>query len=207
MEGLGGDGRDDQPPEAALTESEIAPHLKGVTAMLLRRTRDAQLAHDLTQDVALAVLLAVREGRLRERGALYAYMLQAARNLLMASQRKKAPETMDTLPEDSALWQEQISLPEQVFERGQLHELIVEVLDGLSVERDRELLRGYYVDGLDKPELMQILQMDATLFDKTLFRARARLCEAMRRKMQRSPANVEEPAPWAVPVDGKPRFS
>lgn len=208
MEGLGGDDRDASSAETSpLTESDIAPHLKGVTAMVARRTGDIHLAWDITQEVAMAVLLAVREGRIRQRGALYAYMLQAARNMLMANQRKKAPETMETLPEDSALWQEQTRLPEQVVERGQLHELIVDVLGDLSVERDRQLLRGYYVDGLEKPELMQILQMDAHLFDKTLFRARERMSDAVRKKMQRSPANVEESAPSTVPVVGKSRSS
>lgn len=206
MEGLGGDDRDAASADTpALTESEIAPYLQGVTAMLAKRTGDIHLAWDLTQEVAMAVLLAVREGRIRQRGALPAYMLQAARNMLMARHRKKAPETMETLPEDSALWQEHTRLPEQVVESGQMHELIVDVLDNLPVQRDRQLLRGYYVDGLEKPELMQILQMDATLFDKTLFRARERISEAVRKKMQRSPAKVEEPAPSTVPVDGKSR--
>lgn len=206
MEGLGGDGREEADPAMpALTESEVVTRLPGVTALILGMTRDFTLTKDLTQDVAIAVVTAIREGRIRQHDALTAYMHQAARNIVLANHRKMTPEILETLPEETPLWQQPGQSPEEVFEKSELNRLVKVVIASLPMERDRQLLYGVYVECLSKAELMHRLDMTADLYDKTLFRARSRMCEEIRKKMQEKNSRVEETSPSAVPVSGKSR--
>ena len=53
-----------------------------VSVLALARTRDRELARDLTQDVMLAVVLALRNGHLREAERLAAFVYGTARNVI-----------------------------------------------------------------------------------------------------------------------------
>ena len=53
-----------------------------VSVLALARTRDRELARDLTQEVMLAVVLALRNGHLREAERLAAFVYGTARNVI-----------------------------------------------------------------------------------------------------------------------------
>ena len=53
-----------------------------VSALAFARTRDRELARDLTQEVMLAVVLALRDGHLREAERLAAFVYGTARNVI-----------------------------------------------------------------------------------------------------------------------------
>jgi hypothetical protein len=57
------------------------------------------------------------------------------------------------------------------------------VLAELHSERDRALIRGFYVDGQTKPALMLAWNLDKDHFDKVLSRARLRMRELMHEKL------------------------
>src|SRR5262245_30018320 len=66
-----------------LAEEEFDRLFRNRIALLVRtRTRNPGVVQDLTQDVLLAVVLALRNGHLREPGRLAAFVYGTARNLI-----------------------------------------------------------------------------------------------------------------------------
>lgn len=205
MEGMA-DGReeaDGQPAEIA--ESDVVARLPGVRALILRMTHDMHLTNDLTQDVLIAVVMAIREGRIRQPEALAAYMHQSARHIVYAANRKLQPVALGELPEQETLWQDRQKTPLEQCEEDELRRLARAVLEELPVQRDRDLLVGYYVDGVGKGELMQRLQLSADQFDKVIFRARTRMRDRLREKMQETRNGMEGLARSALSSSARPR--
>lgn len=206
MEGASGENDEAGSPAAVLSESDVVAGLPGVRAMILRMTRDPTLTNDLTQDVLIAVVVALREGRIRQPAALAAYMHQSARHIVYAAHRKAQPIALAELPEqDESLWRERTLTPLEQCEEDELRRIAHEVLAELPAQRDRDLLVGYYIDGADKSELMQRLELGADQFDKVIFRARSRMRERLREKLCESDGTVRGPASSALPFRGRSR--
>lgn len=161
---------------------ELRPRLR---LLLVRWTRDVELAEDLCQDVVLAVVQAIREGRVRSLQALPAYAHQAARNALMMSIRKRSPELTDTVPDVSPVWGDSPPTPLEACERAEVSSLTKIALDSLTTQRDRDLMRGFYADGRSKPELMEEFSLTKDQFDRVISRARSRMLELLRQKYPR----------------------
>lgn len=202
----GGRNEGSQPAAPAIEESEVVARLPGVRTLILRMTHDTHLTNDLTQEVLIAVLLAVREGRVRQPSALAAYMQQSARHIVYAANRKMQPVTVDELPDRESAWQDTPRTPLEHCEDAELQRFAREVLAELPAQRDRDLLIGFYVDGSSKAELMQRLALEAGQFDKVLFRARSRMRDRIREKMQQKHQAVGDPASSVVPIGGRARF-
>jgi RNA polymerase sigma-70 factor, ECF subfamily len=80
-------------PEA---ESELVAHVAPrVRAMALVRTRDRDLARDLTQETLIAVLQACRKGQVRDLERVSGFVCGVARNIINNHKRRslKHPET------------------------------------------------------------------------------------------------------------------
>ncbi|MEO7274528.1 MAG: sigma-70 family RNA polymerase sigma factor [Vicinamibacterales bacterium] len=73
--------------DAAAETALLADLTPRVRAMLRARTRNGDLAGDLTQDTLVAVLRAARAGQVREAAAIRGFALGVARNLLANHQR------------------------------------------------------------------------------------------------------------------------
>lgn len=206
MEGASGENDEAGSPAVELSESDVVAGLPGVRAMILRMTRDPTLTNDLTQDVLIAVVVALREGRIRQPAALAAYMHQSARHIVYAAHRKAQPTALAELPEqDESLWRERTLTPLEHCEEDELRRIAHEVLAELPAQRDRDLLVGYYIDGADKSELMQRLELGADQFDKVIFRARSRMRERLREKLCESDGKVRGPASSELPFRGRSR--
>lgn len=206
MEGVADGGAEADGQTAALAESDVVARLPGVRALILRMTHDMHLTNDLTQDVLIAVVMAIREGRIRQPEALAAYMHQSARHIVYAASRKLQPVTPGELPEQETAWQDRQKTPLEQCEEDELRCLARAVLAELPVQRDRDLLVGYYIDGVGKAELMQRLQLSADQFDKVIFRARTRMRDRLREKMQATRTGMEGLAPSAIPSSARSRF-
>ncbi|MBL8298902.1 MAG: sigma-70 family RNA polymerase sigma factor [Rhodanobacteraceae bacterium] len=205
MEGAADGCTGAEPPGAELSESDVVGRLPGVRAMILRMTRDTALTNDLTQEVLIAVIVALRGGRIREPAALAAYMHQSARHIVYAAQRKSQPIPVAELPEHDSLWTDRPRTPLEHCEDDELQRIAHEVLAELPVERDRDLLRGFYLEGIDKNELMRRLELTPDQFDKVLFRARTRMRDRLRKKMQQPTESLRDTAPSALPSGGRAR--
>src|SRR5258705_12513314 len=68
----------------------VNTYRRGVFVIAVARTRDREAAHDLTQEILIAIIKALREGQLREATKLTAFIQGTARNLINNYLRVKA---------------------------------------------------------------------------------------------------------------------
>jgi len=159
---------------------------KGLKVLLLRMTRDPDLAKDLSQDVIESVLIAIRARRVHSVQALPAYIHACARNLVYANARHASRTVLDNSPDLI----ECDATPLDHCEKQELAAMAQKVLAELPTDRDRGLIRGFYIEGQTKQMLMQTWQLDRDHFDKVLSRARLRMRELMHEKLQQNAGKV-----------------
>ncbi len=71
--------------------------------------------------------------------------------------------------------------PVTTAQRMQLRDAMRAVIGGMPVRRDRQLLRRFYFDDLDRELICAELNIDASHFRRVIHRARLRLVEALAR--------------------------
>lgn len=155
-------------------ENEFArAYERGVRALARRHCRPGDPAvDDVVQDVLRNVLEQLRAGRLRDPAALPAYVRQAVVFAANAEYRKRAHRAevdSDAVGEIAA--NEDVAEGHAARERAAL---VRELLQDLPVERDRELLRRFYVEERDKADVCRELGIDVSHFHRVVFRARER---------------------------------
>jgi len=166
--------------------------------ILLRLTRNADVANDLAQDVMLSVLQALRSGRILDHAALPAYIQHSARNAALMWQRRPKPDSMAELPEVDSMWAQAPRTPLEHCEDVELKVLARQVLQELPTDRDRQLILGFYVHGLEKADLMQRFGLNRDQFDRVISRARLRMRDLIKAKMNSPGAEVREVVPAVV---------
>ena len=123
--------------------------------MLASRTRDTEAARDLTQEVLLAVLNALRGGQLRASEKLSAFVHGTARNLVNNHFRTQGRKPHE-IPLDSEL-----PLPardDQAFEEAERSALVRRAVDHLEPV-DRKILLMTLVDGLKPGKIAEQLEL------------------------------------------------
>jgi RNA polymerase sigma-70 factor, ECF subfamily len=142
--------------------------------LIRRKTRDAQLAADLLNDAVVITLDHLQQGRIEQHDALAGYVFKVAINLYQNHQRKYSRrDGRHVLLEnvDAALMPSHAPNPDAAA----LAHLVQEILSGLPTERDRVLLRRFYLDEDDKQVICRDLAISAANFDRVIFRARQRM--------------------------------
>jgi RNA polymerase sigma factor (sigma-70 family) len=130
-------------------EEELVQLFSDRIAFLIRaRTRDPEAARDLTQDVLMAVVLALRNGHLRESERLAAFVYGTARNLInnYLRSRSRLPRA-DSIDDDVHIADSQN--PFDDTERTALVRNALDVLDSI----DRRILLLTLVEGLKPGEI------------------------------------------------------
>ena len=130
-------------------EEELVHLFRDRIGLLVRmRTHDADVARDLTQDILLAVVLALRDGHLRERERLAAFVYGTARNLVnnYLRARNRAP-TEDPIDERCCLTA--VRDPIEDIDRSALVRRALASLD----TTDRQILLLTLVEGLKPGEI------------------------------------------------------
>ena len=128
---------------------------KPVFLMLMWRTRDPEAARDLTQEVLLAVLSAVRNGQLRASEKLSAFVHGTTRNLANNHLRTQGQKPRE-MPLDADL---PLAAPKEEWleeeERSSLVRRAVEQLEPI----DRKILLMTLVDGLKPGRIAAELEL------------------------------------------------
>lgn len=153
---------------------------------LLFRARKAPKGDvdDLVQETLLIVLRRLREGAIEDPETLGAYAAATASNVWIALQRRQGRQRQIGV-EYAELLEPQAELPpEATLTQAQIRSAVRECIDGLRKARDRDVLRGYYLNEVDKPDLCERLGISSVHFDRVLFNARERLAKAFRRFRQ-----------------------
>lgn len=168
----------------------IERYSRGLRFLLRRRTRDSEQAEDLLQETWLVALNKIRTKGLEDPARLAGYLAGIARNLAIGEVRKAArqktsanSELVDRIPDDS-------DNPYRKVSRAEICNHVRDLINGLSTERDREILNRFYVYEEDKPKICEQLGVDSTHFNRVLFRARQRLKSAIEASDRRSQFTV-----------------
>lgn len=159
----------------ATAESELYHHYgRPLRLMLVRRTRDPQLAADLCQEAFVIAIRKLRAGEVRKPDALAAFLRQTAVNLSIEHYRREKRYTAqdDGIIELHAPHTEEKA---QQVDQVQVRALLEQVLDQLGQPRDREILYRFYLLDQDKMIICQALQLSAAHFDRVLYRAKQRM--------------------------------
>jgi RNA polymerase sigma factor (sigma-70 family) len=148
----------------------VAPRVR---AMALARTRDRDVARDLTQDVLVAVLLAARKDQIRDQSRVIAFVCGVAKNIINNYARRQRLRPESPL-EDEML---QLAAQDNLEASDRLR-----VLDGalaqLSAD-DQQLLRLTLVDGMKPGEIAEQLRLTPEVVRTRKSRALKRMLEAM----------------------------
>lgn len=159
--------------DASAETQMVHRYQKGLITMLRVRSRDTAVADDITNETWSLVLVKIRGNELRDSSKLAAFILQIGRNLLLMHYRKNQKHKYES---EDAIVNTATSdpSPEQQLENKQLGVTLGRVLGELKQERDRQILRRFYVDQEEKDVLCDELGLSHQHFDRVLFRARER---------------------------------
>jgi RNA polymerase sigma-70 factor (ECF subfamily) len=152
----------------------VARYARGVRLILLKRTGDAQVASDLCQDTFIVVIRKLRAQELRDSSRLAAFINQVAVNLSIEHFRKErrfvhSPDGIIGL--NHAHTDRHGKQVDYEAARTQLRGVLRE----LAIERDREILRRFYLSDDDKDVICTDLGLSSVHFDRVLYRAKQRM--------------------------------
>ena len=167
-------------------ESELVEHFAPrVRAMALVRTRDPDLAKDLTQETLLAVLQAFRKGQVRDRDRVAGFVCGVARNVINNHKRRslKHPET--PLDEETRRLPRRQEADDDDPERRRL---MARALGTLS-PTDRQVLLLTLVEGLKPGQIAQKIGVSADVARTRKSRALKRVLEVIDAQSQNAAAD------------------
>lgn len=167
--------RGDKGAEAAFVK-RFTP---GLLTVLRVRCQDEELCRDLTQEALRIVLLRLRGAGLEDPAGLAGFLRGTALNLLANELRRSAHRTTESASDwlDQAVSER--AGPYETVEVDDLVRAVRELISGMKVERDRELLWRHYVLEDTKERLCAEFALSAEHFDRVLHRARQRLREML----------------------------
>jgi len=142
--------------------------------MLLNRTQNPDIAKDCCQQALLIALIKLRAGKVLKPESLLSFLRSTATNVARAHFRKEKRYT--------SLNCELFSAPastgnraEQEIDCETVRLLLNDILDLLTVERDKEILRRFYLRDEEKSVIRRDLEISAAHFDRVIYRAKGRL--------------------------------
>jgi len=173
---FGGDTMQEEPPVASATMSEanaaavvlaqrilagdrsaedelVSTYRRAVFVIAMARTRDRDAALDLTQEILIAILKALRSGQLRESTKLAAFIQGTARNLINNYLRTKAHHAEVELDDEAYS-----ADPVEELESLERRRLVQRELESFSIT-DRQILLLSLVDGHSLAEVAQRLNL------------------------------------------------
>jgi len=149
---------------------------RGVKVILRNAGADASAVDDLHQETFRIALEKIRSGELRYAAGLNGFIVSLARNLVTEHfGRGTRPTTNDSAaleaiqsPEPGAL--DRIVAGEQAW-------CVRQALEELGTERDREILRRFYLSSEAKEKICADWGLSSLQFNRVLYRARERYRE------------------------------
>jgi RNA polymerase sigma factor (sigma-70 family) len=158
----------------ASAEEELVHLFRDRIAVLVRaRTGDHGVSQDLTQEVMLAVVVALRNGQLREPDRLAAFVYGTARNLINNYLRTRSRLPKED-PIDDGHDRAAVADPVENTERIALVRRALGALDAI----DRTILLLTLVNGLKPAEIAARIGLTSEV-------VRARKCRALKKTIER----------------------
>lgn len=165
-------------------EAELVEHYStSIRLMLLKKTGSRQLSHDICQEAMIVTLKKLRADSLRVPESLPAFIRQTAIYLCIDYYRK---EKRYIRQEDGIISHQTTHNDEKAraIDNQQAGALLEDLLGQLSVDRDREILRRFYLDDEDKAVICRDLGLSHVHFDRVLYRAKKRMRELIKQRSE-----------------------
>ncbi len=162
----------------------ISKYWRGLYFVLTKRTNDPDLASDLAQDAFVVIITNAREGKIENAAGFNNYVRQVGINLMIAHYRKEKRQSTDGLADiDTVIPDDSPDIYRQLYSANML-ELVQNLMDELSTERDREILTQYFVYEKDKSDICRKMELKPEHFDRVLYRAKNRLLSLVQSKLE-----------------------
>jgi RNA polymerase sigma factor (sigma-70 family) len=156
-------------------EAQLAEYLTPRLRVMMRaKTRDAELARDLTQDAVIEVLKALRRGQLREPARLNAFVHGVARNVANNYVRTRREDTGHEPLSDL------LAQPLDEVDAHERRDLVTRGLAQISPS-DREILDLVLVEGLKPGEIAARMGLAPEVVRTRKSRALKRVLTALQR--------------------------
>ena len=165
-------------------EQLLARFTLGVRVLLRRHAGNAAIAiDDLAQDVLSAVLEQLRKGAIREAAALPGYVRTSALHRLHAELRshQQTAQSHEAIDGDDPRLVAANAAPGDELDAARKARQVRELLASLPVERDREVLKRFYLLEESCETICAALEIDADHFRRVIHRARTRFREILTR--------------------------
>ena len=140
--------------DRAAEEELVNTYRRGVLVIATARTRDREAAHDLAQEVLMAAIQALRQGKLREHDKLGAFIHGVARNLINNFLGSRSHRSECELDDDQSYGADPIVELESIERRR----LVRKELAAFGVT-DQQILLLSLVDGHSLAEVAKRLNM------------------------------------------------
>lgn len=152
----------------------VERYSRGLKYLLARRIGDDERARDLLQETFCIAIEKLRQTDLEQPERLAGYLRGIAVRVAMNAGRRRNKEPFPIDIEAVAAIADSEPRQFQETARKQTLSAVRKMLDAMPVERDRELLRRFYIYDQDKSEICQALGLDSLHFNRVLFRAKKR---------------------------------
>ena len=160
-------------------ESEIVSALERPLRLILaKKFNFAAFVDDALQETLIAVLISLRDKRVKRLESVPAYARQTAIRIgfqYLNKDQRERPLSKEEIP-DSA------ECLHKLIEKEDLLRYTKKVIGELATERDRELLIRYYYNAEEKSHVCEALGLSSEHFDRVLYRAKKRLKELIKKK-------------------------
>jgi len=169
----------------AAAERELIDRFgRGVRMILRNAGVDTSAVDDLHQETFRIALEKIRSGELRSAAGLSGFIVSLARNLATDHFRRgrrlttNDPAALESIPSPypGAL--------DRIVD-GELVRCVRKVLEELRTERDREILRRFYLSSEDKEKICEDWGVSSLQFNRILYRARERYRELYETAVER----------------------
>jgi len=167
----------------------VSLYLPKVKLVLKARTRNAEFASDLLQDVMMEAICALRSGQLREPAKLPAFILGIARNLLNNHFRGMARQPASLESPDEVL---DLTDATEAIAVQQEHDLVRSAISALN-PTDQSILQMTLAEGLKPGVIAERLGLNPDMVRQRKLRATRKLVDFVSRLSQkRLAAHIKE---------------
>ncbi|MCI5105158.1 MAG: sigma-70 family RNA polymerase sigma factor [Pseudomonadales bacterium] len=158
-------------------EALVRKYGRALSYILGKRTGDSERAADLQQETFLVVIQKLRSKPLDDPSKLAAYLQSTAVNLFIGEIRKESRRKTSA---DSSLVEAMARSSEDSYQtllRREAGAATRQLIEELKNDRDRQILKLYYLQDKDKLEICDELELSHRHFDRVISRARLRFKE------------------------------
>jgi RNA polymerase sigma-70 factor (ECF subfamily) len=156
----------------SLAEAEMVERYKeGLPTIIGQIVHNRSATEDLSQETFMKAIAKIRRGELRDPARLSGFICGIARFMAIEYVRKgRRLINKEEIGETEQLADPAPSQLDEICQQERC-DAVRQVLSEMKIERDREVLRRYYIEEEDKEHICQDLGLTATQFSRIVFRA------------------------------------